>query len=73
MKAGATPQGVYTATLQWAAEQGISAPVIAAIHGPLSIPREWLVCVRAVNASRYTSLMLRRKDCPSPPTRESAS
>ena len=136
MQPGATPQGVYTATLQWAAEQGISAPVIAAlssaattrpdydgahigwvlvalhsafyqllhaadfrsalvdivssggdtdtnaaiaapllaaIHGPLSIPREWLVCVRAVNASRYTSLMLRRKDFPSPPTRDSAS
>ena len=136
MQPGATPQGVYTATLQWAAEQGISAPVIAAlssaattrpdydgahigwvlvalhsafyqllhaadfrsalvdivssggdtdtnaaiaapllaaIHGPLSIPREWLVCVRAVNASRYTSLMLRRKDFPSPPPRDSAS
>ncbi len=51
----------------------IAAPLLAAIHGPLSIPREWLVCVRAVNASRYTSLMLRRKDCPSPPTRDSAS
>lgn len=136
MQPGATPQGVYTATLQWAAEQGISAPVIAAlrraattrpdydgahigwvlvalqssfyqllhardfrfalvdivssggdtdtnaaiaapllaaIYGPHSIPREWLVCVRAVNEPRYTSLMLRRKDCPSPPTRDSAS
>ena len=51
----------------------IAAPLLAAIHGPLSIPREWLVCVRAVNAPRYTSLMLRRKDCPSPPTRDSAS
>lgn len=127
MKEGSTPQGVYAATLQWATEQGIAAPVVdtlrraaterpdydgphigwvlialqnafyqllhardfrsslvdivssggdtdtnaaiagpllAAIYGPHSIPRDWLVCVRAVNQPRYTMLMLRRKDTP---------
>ena len=125
MREGATPQGVYAATLQWATEQGIAAPVVdtlrrasterpdydgahigwvlialqnafyqllhardfrsalvdivssggdtdtnaaiaapllAAIYGPHSIPRDWLVCVRAVNKPGYSRLMLRRKD-----------
>ena len=41
----------------------IAGPLLAAVYGPQSIPREWLVCVRAVNERRYVELMLRRRDC----------
>ena len=42
----------------------IAGPLLAAIYGPHSIPRDWLVCVHATNEPRYTMLMLRRKDTP---------
>lgn len=40
----------------------IAGPLLAAVHGPQSIPSEWLTCVRAANEPRYASLVLRRKD-----------
>ena len=40
----------------------IAGALLAAVHGPQSIPSKWLACVRMFNQYRYTELMLRRKD-----------
>ena len=40
----------------------IAGALLAVLYGEDSIPRPWLVCVRATNESRYTQLLPRRKD-----------
>lgn len=44
------------------ANAAIAAPLLAAVHGPRSIPREWLVHMRAVNELRFTTQGIRRQD-----------
>lgn len=40
----------------------IAGALLAALYGEDCIPRQWLVCVRAVNDARYTRLLPRRKE-----------
>lgn len=40
----------------------IAGALLAVLYGTQSIPRSWLVCVRAVNEHRYTRLLPRRSD-----------
>ena len=40
----------------------IAGPLLAAVHGPQSIPSKWMACVRMANEPRYVELVLRRKD-----------
>lgn len=40
----------------------IAGPLLAILYGGDSIPRPWLVSVRAVNEARYTRLLPRRKE-----------
>lgn len=40
----------------------IAGALLASLYGEDCIPRQWLVCVRAVNDARYTRLLPRRKE-----------
>lgn len=40
----------------------IAGALLASLYGEDCIPRQWLVCVRAVNEARYTRLLPRRKE-----------
>ena len=40
----------------------IAGALLASLYGEDCIPRQWLVCVRAVNEARFTRLLPRRKE-----------